>query len=86
VFRTGELGESMAGESQYWSVSNPLSPGYGSGIGLPDVTPDFIMGGTVAPDAAVITNEAAALGTNGGGDIQVVTSPGAVTGLWFHMP
>jgi len=23
LYRTGELGESMAGESQYWSLQNP---------------------------------------------------------------
>ena len=86
VFRAGQLGESMAGESQYWSLSHPLGPGYASQVGLPGVTPNFIMGGTVSPGAAVITNEAAALGANAGGGIQVVTSPGAATGLWFHMP
>jgi hypothetical protein len=76
----------MAGESQYWSLTSPLSPGYASQVGLPGVTPDFIMGGTLAPSASVITNEAAALGANAGGGIQVVVSPGGVTGLCFHMP
>jgi hypothetical protein len=81
----GQLGESMAGESQYWSLTNPLSPGYASQMGMPAVAPDFIMGGTLAPGASVLTSEAAALGANAGGAIQVVTSPGGVTGLWFHM-
>jgi len=85
LYRVGQLGESMTGESQYWSLTNPLTEGYVNGIGMPAVTPDFIMGGTLAPDALAITNEAAALGANAGGAIQVVTSPGGVTGLWFSM-
>jgi len=76
----------MAGESQYWSLSSPLNPGYAGQMGVPGVAPNFIMGGTVAPGASVITNEAAALGANAGGGVQIVTSPGGVTGLWFHMP
>ncbi|MGH7280821.1 MAG: RHS repeat-associated core domain-containing protein [Polyangiaceae bacterium] len=86
VYRTGQLGTSMTGESQYWSLTNPTDPGYAQGIGLPGVTPDFIMGGTVDPGANVVTNEAAGLGANSGGEIQVVTENGGVGNLWFHMP
>jgi filamentous hemagglutinin len=86
LFRTGQLGESMAGESQYWSLQSPLSPGYASQMGAPGVTPNFIMGGTLNPGASVITNEAAGLGVNAGGGIQVVVTPNGVQGLWFHMP
>jgi RHS repeat-associated protein len=86
VFRTGQLGKSMAGESQYWALESPASPGYAAQMGLPDVAPDFVLGGTVSPSASVITNEAVGLGSNAGGAIQVVTSPGGVTNLWFHMP
>ncbi len=86
VYRTGEFGKSMAGESQYWSLQNPLSPGYAGNMGVPNVTPDFIMGGTLNPGASVITNEAMRLGANVGGGVQVVVSPGGVGGLWFYMP
>ena len=86
LYRTGELGESMAGESQYWSLQNPISPGYASNMGMPGVKANFIMGGTLNPGASAIANEAAALGANTGGEMQLVTSPGGVSNLWFHMP
>jgi hypothetical protein len=86
LYRTGELGQSMAGESQYWSLQNPLSPGYANGMGMPNVQPNFIMTGTLNQGAEVITNEAAGLGTNAGNQIQIVTQPGGVGNLGFHMP
>ena len=59
LFRTGQLGGSMAGESQYWSLQNPLlNTNYASEMGMPGVTPNFIMGGTLNPGASVIANEA----------------------------
>jgi hypothetical protein len=77
----------MAGESQYWSLQNPLlNPNYASQMGMPGVTPNFIMGGTLNPGASVIANEAGALGANAGRGIQIVTQPGGVGNLWFHMP
>ena len=83
----GELGESMAGESQYWSLQNPLNnPTYASGMGMPGVQSNFMMTGTLNPGAPVIANEAARLGANAGGEIQIVTSPGGVGNLSFHMP
>src|SRR5947207_2042815 len=75
LFRAGELGTSMAGESQYWSLQNPLSPGYANSMGMPSVTPNFMMGGTLNPGASVIANQAAGLGANTGLGIQIVTSP-----------
>ena len=87
LYRMGQLGESMAGESQYWSLQNPLlNPNYANAMGMPNVTPDFIMGGTLNPGASVIANEAAGLGANAGQGIQIVTQPGGVGGLSFHMP
>ena len=86
LFRTGQLGKSMTAESQYWSLQNPLTPGYAGQIGLPGVTPDFIMGGTLNSGASVITNAARALGSNAGGAIQVVTSEGGVGIQFFVMP
>jgi hypothetical protein len=86
LYRTGELGTSMAGESQYWSLQNPLTPGYANSMGMPNVTPNFMMGGTLNPGASVIANPAGALGANAGQGIQIVTSPGGVGINWFHMP
>jgi hypothetical protein len=84
LYRVGELGESMAGESQYWSLENPLlNSNYANQIGMPGVSPNFLMTGTLNPGAAVVTNEAAGLGANLGGAIQVVTTPGGVGGLSF---
>jgi hypothetical protein len=84
LYRTGELGTSMTGESQYWSLQNPLSySNYASGVGAPGVTPDFVMSGTLNPGASVVTNAAPGLGSNAGGAIQVVTNPGGVGNLWF---
>jgi hypothetical protein len=50
-----------------------------------DITPNFVMGGTLSPGVPVITNEAAGLGANAGGGIQIVTPPGGVRNLWFYM-
>jgi hypothetical protein len=87
LYRTGTLGSNMAGESQYWSLQNPLTnPGYASQMGVPGGTPNFLLQGTLSPGASVITNEAAALGSNVGGGIQIVTSPGGVANLIFTMP
>lgn len=44
------------------------------------------MQGTLNPGASAVTNEAAPLGANPGGGIQVVTSPGGVGSLTFTMP
>ena len=79
LYRMGELGKSMAGESQYWALQNPLTPGYANQIGMPGVTPNFIIGGTANPGSVIITNEAAGLGANAGGGIQVITSPRGVS-------
>jgi hypothetical protein len=85
--RTGTLGSNMAAESQYWSLQNPLTtPGYANQMGVPSGAPNFVLSGTLNPGASVITNEAAALGSNAGGGIQIVTSPGGVGNLNFAMP
>jgi hypothetical protein len=77
----------MAGESQYWSLENPLtSPGYAAQMGVPGGTPNFVLQGTLNPGASVITNVAPGLGVNAGGGIQIVTSPGGVGNLIFTMP
>jgi hypothetical protein len=87
MYRTGTMGSNMAGESQYWSLQNPLtSPGYASQMGVPGGVPNFVLSGTLNPSGSVITNEAAALGSNAGGGIQIVTSPGGVGNLIYTMP
>jgi RHS repeat-associated protein len=41
LYRTGQLGTSMTGESQYWSLQNPLlNPNYASEMGMPGGTTD----------------------------------------------
>jgi hypothetical protein len=86
LYRTGETRKSMAAESQYWSLQNPLTPGYAGQMGMPGVNPDFIMGGSLNPGASVLTNTAQGLGSNAGGGAQVVTSPNGVGVQWFVMP
>jgi RHS repeat-associated protein len=87
LYRMGQTGVSMTGESQYWSLQNPLlNPNYANSMGMPGVTSDFIMTGTVRTGASVIANEAPGLGANTGNGIQIVTEPGGVEGLTFHMP
>jgi hypothetical protein len=86
LYRTGELGKSMAAESQYWSLQNPLTPGYAGQMGMPGVKPNFMMGGSLNSGASVLTNTAGGLGTNAGGGLQVITSPGGVGIQWFVMP
>jgi RHS repeat-associated protein len=84
LYRMGELGENMAGESQYWSLENPLSnPDYANQMGLPGTNPNFVMSGTVNEGAGVVTNYAPGLGSNAGGGIQVVVTPGGVGNLTF---
>lgn len=53
---------------------------------MPEVSTDFLMGGSLKPGASVITNKAPRLLTNSGGGIQVVTSPYGVDISWFVMP
>jgi RHS repeat-associated protein len=86
LYRTGQLGKSMAAESQYWSLQNPLTPGYAGQMGMPTVAQDFIMGGSLNSGASVLTNAASGLGVNVGGGVQVVTSPMGVGIQWFVMP
>ncbi|MBV9825349.1 MAG: hypothetical protein JO001_06720, partial [Alphaproteobacteria bacterium] len=86
LYRTGQLGQSMAGESQYWSLENPMTPGYANQMGMPNVTPDFVLRGTLNRGASVITNEAPGLGVNAGRGIQIITRPGGVGSLQFTMP
>jgi hypothetical protein len=55
-------------------------------MGMPNVTPNFMMGGTLKQGASAIANQAPSLGFNTGNGMQIVTSPGGVQTTWFHMP
>ena len=84
--RGGTLGQSHAGEGQFWSTDNPLSPGYAERNGIPakNYPPDFICSGTLCNGAPFITREAPGVGKNQGGSIEVVTEPGGVKLNYFH--
>jgi len=47
---------------------------------------DWIMGGTVSPGTPVITRPAPGIGSNVGGNMEVVVPSNGVQNLWFHMP
>jgi RHS repeat-associated protein len=89
LYRSGTLGDNMAAESQYWSLNNPLlTPNYPQSMGMPGAGSGdpFILGGQLIPNSAAITNYAPGLGSNPGGGLQVVTTPGAVNVTFFHTP
>jgi hypothetical protein len=81
LYRIGTTGKSAAGGAQFWSLENPLSPGYASRYGLPaeNITnANFIETATLKPGASFITRPAPGIGTNLGGGMEVVVSPGGV--------
>lgn len=55
-------------------------------MGMPGnmAKPDWVMGGKVR--GSVITRPAPGIGSNLGGDIEAVVSPGGIRDLWFFMP
>jgi hypothetical protein len=88
LYRGGVLGRSAGPEAQFWSLENPLSPGYAAKFGIPaeNVAFDFVETATLRPGATFITREAPGLGANGGGAIEVVVNPGEVSMTGFFMP
>jgi RHS repeat-associated protein len=81
LYRLGTTGKSAAGEAQFWSLENPLSPGYASIYGLPAgniSNANFIETATLKPGAKFITRPAPGIGSNPGGGIEVVVPPGGV--------
>jgi RHS repeat-associated protein len=90
LYRQGAFGVQETTSAQFWSRSNPAStPGYAAGVGMPGgAAPkvDWIMGGTLRTSAPAITRGAPGIGTNAGGKIEVVVSPGGVCRTWFCMP
>jgi hypothetical protein len=81
LYRIGTTGKSAAGEAQFWSLENPLSPGYASRYGLPaeNITnANFIETATLKSGSSFITRPAPGIGTNFGGGIEVVVPSGGV--------
>jgi filamentous hemagglutinin len=88
VYRQGSFGVQQTGDGQFWAGENPLTtPDYAAGYGTPgSAPPDWVMGGEVNPGDPFVTRPAPGLGGNEGGNPEVVTPPGGVSNLWFHMP
>ena len=87
LYRIGTLGKSAAAEAQFWSLENPAlylkNPKvFAEKYGIPAENLQsgaiFIETGTLKPGQPFITRPAPAVGTNKGGEIEVVTNPGAV--------
>ena len=86
LYRGGTLGKSAGPEGQFWSLENPLSPGYAQRYGTPGSAFDFVETGHLPPGTNFITREAPGLGAHAGGAIEVVVDPGAVSLIGFYMP
>jgi hypothetical protein len=88
VYRQGMFGVQETSEGQYWASENPLATSdYAASYGTPgSAKPDWVMGGKVNAGEPFVTRPAPGLGGNPGGSPEVVTHPGGVGGLWFHMP
>jgi len=81
LWRIGTMGQSKAGEAQFWSLESPTTPGFAARYGIPpaNVTnADFIESGTLKPGAPFVTRSAPAVGASPGGGIEVVVNPGDV--------
>ena len=82
LYRIGTMGKSAAGEAQFWSLENPLSPGYAARYGIPAENvsaADFLEAATLKPGSPFVTRVAPGVGANGGGAIEAVVEPGGVT-------
>jgi len=88
VYRQGTFGVQETDAGQFWAGENPLTTSdYAGSYGTPEgSSPDWVMGGEVGPDEPFVTRPAPGLGGNLGGNPEVVTNPGGVRNLWFHMP
>jgi hypothetical protein len=87
LFRMGSLGVSEAGESQFWSLENPLSispQSYARKYGIPlknIESANFVEAGTIKPNSNFVTRQSpSAPGSvsKSGGAIEVVTQPNSV--------
>jgi hypothetical protein len=86
LYRMGTTGTSQAAEAQFWSLENPLTPGYASRYGLPAeniANANFIEAATLRPGTSFVTRSAPGIGSNVGGGIEVVVPSGGVQMTWF---
>jgi len=85
MYKLGKTGSSnTGGQSQFWSLEHPSTPGYGSRHGIPEVhvrEADFIETAVVKADSPFVTRRAPPSpdGINPGGGIEVVVKEGGVT-------
>lgn len=88
LYRGGKLGYSAGPEGQFWSLENPLNPGYAEKYGLPikNTRFDFVEVAVLKPGSRFITREAPGMSVNGGGGIEIVVNPGEPKLQYFHMP
>jgi hypothetical protein len=88
LYRGGLVGKSQTGQAaQYWSLENPLSPGYANRYGIPPQNQhfDFVEIGKARNGASFITREAPGVKTNGGGGIEAVFEEGGVETTSFSL-
>jgi hypothetical protein len=87
LYKLGTTNKSAAPESQFWSLSNPMtpagtiSPEYAKRYGVPAqniAQANFVQRATLKPGTSFITREAPGVGDNGGGEIEVVVPEGGV--------
>jgi len=86
LYRGGMLGRSAGPEGQFWSLENPLSPGYAQRYGIPSGNSNFnfIEYGRLRPGSPFITRPAPGAGPNAG--IETVVRPNGVRLSGFHSP
>jgi hypothetical protein len=81
LYRIGTTGKSQAAEAQFWSLENPLSPGFANRYGIPEeniINADFIETGVLKPGTPFVTRPAPGIGENIGGGIEVVVTKNGV--------
>ena len=88
LYRGGRLGRSAGPEGQFWSLENPLLPGYAEKYGIPieNTKFDFVEVSVLRPESTFITREAPGIGSNSGGGIEIVVNAGEPKLQYFHMP
>jgi RHS repeat-associated protein len=88
LYRQGSFDIQETANAQFWSTNNPATtPGYANMVGMNGgSSADWIMGGSLKDGAMAVTRAAPGHAGNLGGAIEVVTNPGGVGNLWFHMP
>ena len=86
LYRGGTFGRSNVTDAQFWAPENPLNPGYAERYGVDFNNVDYIIGGKLNPGSQYITRPAPTLGTNAGGNVEIVTNPNSVKLDFFYMP